>query len=176
MYLLLSTFQYFSHSLMKWSDFWVIGCTNWKTTNVLWVLEIKKQHRKHMKRMNIIFFKLLEKITPPFFSFSPISSSYLVCFEGFKTWWVHQLGLYKTFLYVRDKDAMIKDFKLKIPISFLFTHHCILNCLRWNTPYLPQSFIKLNNFWGIGSAKENATNVLWTLEGMMCEDLMLNSF
>jgi hypothetical protein len=111
----------------------------------LWVLEIKEQHRKHMKGMSDIFFIFLEKITLHLSS-NPISSSFLVCFEGFKTWWVHQLSLYKTSLYVRNKDASIKDFKFKIPIFVLFTHHGILNCFRPNTPYLPQSFIELNNF------------------------------
>jgi hypothetical protein len=31
---------------------------------------------------------------------------------------VHQLGLYKTYLYFRGKDAMIKDFKLEKLICF----------------------------------------------------------
>jgi len=70
----------------------------------------------------------------------------------------------QNFIYARGKGAMIKNFKLKIPIFFLFNHHWILDCLRPNTPYLPQSFIELNNFWSMKSAKKKGTNVLWTLE------------
>jgi hypothetical protein len=48
------------------------------------------------------------------FSSSPRSSSFLVYFEWFKAYWVHQLWIYKTSLYSKNKDAIIKDFKLEI--------------------------------------------------------------
>jgi hypothetical protein len=34
------------------NDFGVIGCANWKVTNVLSALEIKEQHSKCRKRMS----------------------------------------------------------------------------------------------------------------------------
>jgi hypothetical protein len=52
------------------------------------------------------------------FSSSTISSSFLLCFELFKTWWVRQLRLHKTSLCSKCKDAAIKDFKIKILICF----------------------------------------------------------
>jgi hypothetical protein len=52
----------------------------------------------------------------PLSSSNLISSSLLVFFERFNTWWVRELGLYKTFLYSRNKDATIKDPKLEILI------------------------------------------------------------
>jgi hypothetical protein len=51
-------------------------------------------------------------------SFNSISSSFLVHFELFKSRWVCQLGLYKTSLYSKAKDATIKDLKLIILICF----------------------------------------------------------
>jgi hypothetical protein len=33
---------FFTHSLTKLSDFCVIGCANWRVTNVLWVSEVKE--------------------------------------------------------------------------------------------------------------------------------------
>jgi hypothetical protein len=50
------------------------------------MLEVKEQHRKHMKRMNDVFFQFFGKNnSTPFFSSSPIFSLFLVYFEGFKT-------------------------------------------------------------------------------------------
>ncbi len=49
---------------------------------------------------------------------SLVSSSFLICFEWFKTWWVSQLRLYKTSSYFRSKDVTTKDFKLGILICF----------------------------------------------------------
>jgi hypothetical protein len=49
----------------------------------------------------------------------PISSLFLVCIEWYKTWWMHQLGLYRTSLYSKGKDATIKDFKLEILICLI---------------------------------------------------------
>jgi len=44
-------------------------------------------------------------------------SSFLIHFERLKTWWVHQLGLYKNSLYSKCKDAMIKYLKLEMLIN-----------------------------------------------------------
>jgi hypothetical protein len=77
-------------------------------------VKIKKQHRKHRKRMSDALFQKIWKISfRPISSFSPLSSSLLICFEWFKTGWVHQLGLYKISLNSRSKDATIKDCKLE---------------------------------------------------------------
>jgi hypothetical protein len=62
-------------------------------------------------------------------------SSYLVCFEWFKIWWVIQLWLYKTSLNFRGKDETIKDFKFKILNLFSFTHHWALKPLH-PTPHI----------------------------------------
>jgi hypothetical protein len=43
-----------------------------------------------------------------------MSSSFLVRFQWFKTWWVRHVGIYKTSLYPIGKDATIKDLKLEI--------------------------------------------------------------
>jgi hypothetical protein len=72
--------------------------------------------------MKIMNDNLLQKFwknnSRPLSSSTPVSSLFLVCFEWFKTWRVHQLGLYKISLYFRSKDVMIQDFKLKILIWF----------------------------------------------------------
>jgi len=47
-----------------------------------------------------------------------MSSSFLVRFQWFKTWWVRQVGIYKTFLDPIGKDATIKDLKLEILTCF----------------------------------------------------------
>ncbi len=97
------------------------------------------------------------------YSSRPISSSFSVRFGWFKTWWVHQLGLYKTSLYSRSKDATIKDFKLEIQIcsNSPTTEHYNIPPTP-NTPYLPHSFIELSNFCKVGSARWRATNFLWS--------------
>ncbi len=65
----------------------------------------------------IVCFKSVGKNNfTPFNSSSLIFSSFLVCFERFKTWCMCQLGLYKASLYSKSKDAMMKIFKLDILI------------------------------------------------------------
>ncbi len=49
-------------------------------------------------------------------------------------------------MYSTGKDAIIKDFKLKILIYFNSLITQTLNPLTANTLYLPHSFIKLSNF------------------------------
>jgi hypothetical protein len=67
----------------------------------------------------IVYFSIFENNSSRLLSsFNPISSSILIHFEWFKTRWVHQLGIYKTFVYSKGKDATIKDFKLEILIFF----------------------------------------------------------
>jgi len=68
-----------------------------------------------------------------------------------------QLGLFKTYLYCKGNDAMIKDFKLKVLICFKSP----ITTEMPNTSYLfPHSFTKLGKFWSIGRASWKATNVL----------------
>jgi hypothetical protein len=92
----------------------------------------------------------------PSSSSNPISSSFLVHFEWFKSRWVCQPRLYKTSLYSKAKDAIIKDLKLRILICF---HSLVIE--HWtpftpNIPYLAHSFTKLKDFFDVG-------NVRWRL-------------
>jgi hypothetical protein len=101
------------------SNFCVIGYANCRATNVPWATKLTEQCKKREKRMSdslLQFFWKNSSRLPA--SSSPISSSFLVHFEWLKTWWVCQLGLYKTSLYSRGKDAMIKNLKFKILICF----------------------------------------------------------
>jgi hypothetical protein len=89
-------------------------------------------------------------------SSSPMSSSFLVCFEWFKIWWVHRLRFYKTSLYLGGKDATIKDFKLKILIHFnpLVTKHWT----RYTKHLMSSPFIY--QLFGVGTIRWRATNIL----------------
>jgi hypothetical protein len=40
----------FSYFFSQIEQFFVIGCINWRVTNVFRVLEIKEQHKKHRKK------------------------------------------------------------------------------------------------------------------------------
>jgi hypothetical protein len=88
---------------------------------------IKEQHRKHRKRMSDSLFQFFWKYnTRPLSPFTSKSFSFLICFEWFKIWWVHQLRrLYKASFHFKGKDATIKDLKLKILIcsNSLITKH-----------------------------------------------------
>jgi len=67
----------------------------------------------------IVYFNIFEKNSSRLLCTSNlISFSILIHFEWFKTWWVRQLGIYKTFVYSKSKDATIKNFKLEILICF----------------------------------------------------------
>ncbi len=70
--------------------------------------------------------RMSDSCSRPVPSSCPISFSFLVCFEWFKTWWVRHLGLCKTSLYFKGKDATTEDFKLKILIFFYLW---IIKCL-----------------------------------------------
>jgi hypothetical protein len=104
-------------------------------------------HNKHTKRMSYSVLQILWKNNSrPLSSFCLISSSFLVCFEWFKTRCVHQLGVYKSSLYSRGKDAMIQDLKYKIRIYFnspIIEHWAPLTP---NTPYLAHSFYWIERF------------------------------
>ncbi len=92
MYLSSNIFWYFPNSLAKWNNFCVIGCTNYRVTNVLWMSKIKEHCRKHKKRMRDSLLQFFWKMNcRPFSSFNLTSSSILICFEWFKNSWVHQL-------------------------------------------------------------------------------------
>jgi hypothetical protein len=131
-----NTFQYFSNSLVKLSDFSVIGCTSCRPTNILWAWKVKEQCSKHMKRLSDSLLNFFWKPSSrSLYSSSLISSSFSVCFEWFKIWWGRQVGLYKNSLYLRGKDAMVKDLKFKILLCFksLITEHWIPLC---QTPHI----------------------------------------
>ncbi len=119
-----------------------------------------------------------ENSSKPLSSSSSISSSFLVCFEWFETWWVHQLRLYKTSLYSRGKNARIKDCKLKILFCFKITHHQALNPLTQNIPCLVHSIAKLKDFCDVGSARWKAFFLLgsFRIRKTMCEDLTSYEF
>jgi hypothetical protein len=112
-------FSIFSKFLSQIEQFLCYRCTNWRVTNVHWMSEVMEQQRKHKKRMSNSFVQFFWKHSSrTLSSSSSISSSILVCFEWFKTWWVCQLGLYKTSLYSASKDATIENLKLEIIICF----------------------------------------------------------
>jgi hypothetical protein len=75
---------------------WVIGCANWRAANVLWASEVKETTEITRRGWMIVCFKKFEKHLYNPLSSSPIYSSFLVRFEWFKPWCVHQLELYKT--------------------------------------------------------------------------------
>ncbi len=77
---------------------------------------------------------------------------------------MRQPGLYKTSLYSRGKDGMIKNFELQILICFnsSITKHWTPPYMKH--PYLPHSFTKLSNFCTIGNFRWRTTNVLWDSE------------
>jgi hypothetical protein len=90
-------------------------CVWLKASRTNWIcIKIKRWCTLHRKRMR---YSLLQKIWKnsfrPLSNCCPISSSISNRFECLKTWWVPQLGLYKTSLYSKDKDATIKVFSLK---------------------------------------------------------------
>jgi hypothetical protein len=99
--------------------FCVIECANWRAANVFWTSKAKEQCRKHRKRINdnLLQFVLMDS-SQPSSSSNPISSSFLVCFDWFKSRWVCQSRLYKTSWYSKTRDATIKHLKLKILICF----------------------------------------------------------
>jgi hypothetical protein len=66
------------------NNFFVIRCVDWKATNVLWMSEVKEQHKK--MNDNLLQFNL-----NPFLV--PISYLSWICFEWLKAWWVCQLRL-----------------------------------------------------------------------------------
>jgi len=160
MYLSLNIVKYFPHSLTKLSNFCVIGPANCRVTNVLGVLEVKEQSRKHRKKMN----NSLKKI---FFDPSLVSVSYLPHFSSVLSNLKHMGASTRVFqnsLYSGGKDATIQKFKLKILICF---HSPIIR--HWTSlcqtpPYLPHSFMELSNLCRVGSARWRVTNGLWNSE------------
>ncbi len=111
----------FPRSLPKLSNFCVIGHATWRATNVLWASEVNWRSNTENTRKGWVIVCFKNKIldsSRPLTSSNSITSSFLVHFEWFKTWWVHQLKLYKTSFYFKGKDAMIQDFKLVILIRF----------------------------------------------------------
>jgi hypothetical protein len=76
---------------------------------------MQKTQEKNEWHLASIF---LKKCSRSFSNSCLLFSSYLVSFEWFKIWWVHQLWLYKSSLYSRGKNETFEDFKLKILICF----------------------------------------------------------
>ncbi len=126
---------------------------------------IIEHHPPYRKRMSDSLFQFFCKYrSKPLFSTNLISSSFLVCFKRFETWWVHHLRLYKISVYSKGKDVTIKDLKLKIVICFPVTHHRTLSPLTPNIPYFTHSFTELRDFCNIGSASWRNKNVHWASE------------
>jgi len=160
MYLSLNIVQYFPHSLTKLSNFCVIGPANCRVTNVLWVLKIKEQCRKHRKRMN----NSLKKI---FLDPSLVSAPYLPHFSSVLRDLKHMGASTRDFqssLYSGGKDATIQKFKLKILICFNWPIIRHWTSLHQTPPYHPHSFMELNNLYKVGSARWRVTNGLWNSE------------
>jgi hypothetical protein len=74
--------------------------------------------------------------------------------EWFKTWWMHQLGLYKNSLYFESKNIMIKDLKFELLIVFnspITEHWTLLHYTR-HLIIIKFFYIEFNNFCDFGSA------------------------
>ncbi len=86
-----------------------------KASRTNWIcIKIKWWRTLHRKRMSYsLLQKNWKKNFKPLSNCCPISSSISNRFEWLKTRWVPQLGLYKTSLYSKYKDATIKVFSLK---------------------------------------------------------------
>jgi len=97
----------------------------------------------------------------PFSSSNPLSSSFLVHFKSFQAWWVCQLRLYKTFSYLKSKMQWSKIWNSKF-YSILICLSMNIEPLTLNTPYLPHSFIKLNNFCGIANVRWKIMTIIWS--------------
>jgi hypothetical protein len=135
-------------------------------------------HNKHMKRMSDSLLQILWKNNSRSLSSSSfISSSFLVCFEWFKTRCVHQLGVYKRSLHSRGKDTMIQDLKHKIKIYFnspIIEHWAPLH----QTPHiLPIPLLNWEIFAALESLGEELQIFLsFRIKGTMCEDSTLFDF
>ncbi len=86
---------------------------------------------------------------------------------------MEQPELYKTSLYLRGKDAIIKDFKFKTLIhSSLNTEHPMSSSSLYQIKQtksnknscLPHFFTESSNYCGIRSARWRVTNILWPSE------------
>jgi hypothetical protein len=72
-------FSMFSSFLNQIERCWCHWMCNWRATSVLWISNVKDQHKKHMKRMSESLLQFFWKNNSrPFSSSSPISSSFLV--------------------------------------------------------------------------------------------------
>ncbi len=117
------------------SDFCVIGGANWRATKVLFASKVK-EHQENTRKD-----------------------------EWFKNLRVWQLGLYKTFLYSRAKDAPIENFKFEILICFnsFITEH-------WTPLHqMPHIFPILLWNWAIFQLQKQSNNesefgFLWVLK------------
>ncbi len=150
--------------------------------------KVKEQPRKHKKRMNDSRFqKKIEKIgLEPYIALIPYLSHFSVhFFEWFKTWWVCQLGLYKTSFHSRSQDVMIKDFKLEILIRFnsllikrwILLHQtpCVfpIPLLKWtifatNTPCPSHSFTEMSNFCNVDKHPMSFLFLYWNEQFLWC--------
>jgi hypothetical protein len=105
MYLSLNTFSKKNHFLTKLNDFCVLRCENWRVTNVFLSMRSKGTMLKTQEESEWHFASFfLKKCFRSFSNSCLLFSSYLVCFEWFKIWWVHQLWLYKISLRFRGKN------------------------------------------------------------------------
>ncbi len=167
-----NTFRYFSNSLVKLSNFSVIGCTSCRATSILWAWEVKEQCSKHRKRLSDSLLQFFWQTSfRPLSSSSLISSSFLVCFEWLKIWWGCQVRLYKNSLYSRGKDAMIKDLKFEILLCFksLITKH---RTPLHQTPHiLPGPLPNWKTFAAVKVLNEGLNfSLSFRIKGTLCAD------
>ncbi len=88
----------------NWTIFVSLEHAKWRVYKFSLSIKRKRamQKKKHKKMMSDSLLQIFWKNNfRPLFSSNSISLFLIfwVCFEWFKTWWVHQLGLYKTSLY-----------------------------------------------------------------------------
>jgi hypothetical protein len=110
-------------------------------------------------------------------SSSLMSFSFLVCFEWFKIWWVHQLRFYKTSLYLRGKDATIIFFLSFRVWSILIHLSPNIEPLTPNISCLAHSFTK----WPMFVKSKTLGGGLqmffrFRSKGTMCEDSIFFEF
>jgi len=174
MCLSLSTFQYFPHSLTKLSNFFVSLDVQTGSLQICSLrLEAKNQHRKHKKRMSDSLLQFFWKNDSRFWSSSSLMSfSFLVCFEWFKIWWVHWPRFYKTSLYLRGKDATIKDLKFEILIHLSPN----IEPLTPNISCLPPLIYQIDQCFWSHWVKGYKCSFRFRSRGTSCEDSIFFEF
>jgi hypothetical protein len=134
MYLLSNIFQCFPNFFAKLSDFCVIGCVNWRATNVYWASEVKEWHskvkerpRKHTGRGWVIvcFNVFWRKNYRPLSSSSSISSSVLSDLKPDGCVPVRALQKFLVFQRQRCQQSKLLSIKILICLKSPITKHLV---------------------------------------------------